>query len=121
MKIITHIIILFLLTMTASMIEADQPKNDKAEKHHKNNKKAKSLPPGLQKKLQRGGQLPPGWEKKLRRGAILDQIVYQQAIPIAIKEYKVFGGVIEGTVVVRVDNRILRLARATHEIIDILK
>ena len=25
----------------------------------------KSLPPGLQKKLARGGSLPPGWEKKM--------------------------------------------------------
>src|SRR5688500_8166352 len=25
----------------------------------------KNLPPGLQKKLARGGSLPPGWEKKL--------------------------------------------------------
>jgi hypothetical protein len=24
----------------------------------------RSLPPGLQKKLQRGGQLPPGWQKR---------------------------------------------------------
>jgi hypothetical protein len=26
----------------------------------------RSLPPGLQKKVARGGQLPPGWQKKLR-------------------------------------------------------
>jgi hypothetical protein len=26
----------------------------------------KSLPPGLQKKLARGGQLPPGWQKKMQ-------------------------------------------------------
>jgi hypothetical protein len=27
----------------------------------------RDLPPGLQKKLARGGSLPPGWEKKLER------------------------------------------------------
>jgi hypothetical protein len=27
----------------------------------------RDLPPGLQKKLARGGALPPGWEKKLER------------------------------------------------------
>ena len=27
----------------------------------------RNLPPGLQKKLARGGSLPPGWEKKLER------------------------------------------------------
>ncbi|MEO7272370.1 MAG: hypothetical protein ABIX28_23130 [Vicinamibacterales bacterium] len=26
----------------------------------------KALPPGLQKKVARGGQLPPGWEKKIQ-------------------------------------------------------
>jgi hypothetical protein len=26
----------------------------------------KSLPPGLQKKVARGGQLPPGWQKKMQ-------------------------------------------------------
>jgi hypothetical protein len=28
--------------------------------------KRQSLPPGLQKKIRRGGQLPPGWQKKLQ-------------------------------------------------------
>ena len=26
----------------------------------------RSLPPGLQKKVERGGQLPPGWRKKVQ-------------------------------------------------------
>ena len=34
-------------------------------------KKAKGLPPGLAKKLERGGQLPPGWEKKCVVGQIM--------------------------------------------------
>ena len=29
--------------------------------------RSRELPPGLQKKLARGGSLPPGWEKKLER------------------------------------------------------
>ena len=29
------------------------------------NAKFRNLPPGLQKKLARGGQLPPGWQKKV--------------------------------------------------------
>jgi hypothetical protein len=31
----------------------------------------RSLPPGLQKKLRRGGQLPPGWRKKLEPFAVV--------------------------------------------------
>jgi hypothetical protein len=33
--------------------------------------KHKKLPPGLHKKLERGGELPPGWQKKLARGELL--------------------------------------------------
>ena len=29
------------------------------------NARLRNLPPGLQKKLARGGQLPPGWQKKI--------------------------------------------------------
>ena len=28
--------------------------------------RSRSLPPGLQKKVERGGQLPPGWRKKVQ-------------------------------------------------------
>src|SRR5262245_45056914 len=34
-------------------------------------KKAKKLPPGLAKKVARGGELPPGWQKKCVPGAIM--------------------------------------------------
>jgi hypothetical protein len=37
--------------------------------------KGRSLPPGLQKKLQRGGSLPPGWEKKI------------QPVPVAVEQH----------------------------------
>ena len=40
-------------------------------------KKQKSLPPGLQKKLARGGELPPGWQKKVARGEVLDMALYR--------------------------------------------
>ena len=35
-------------------------KDDQEHKHHKNDK---DLPPGLQKKVNRGQPLPPGWQK----------------------------------------------------------
>ena len=40
---------------------------------------SKQLPPGLQKKLARGGSLPPGWQNKLQRGEVLDREVYREA------------------------------------------
>jgi hypothetical protein len=36
--------------------------------------RGRSLPPGLQKKLQRQGRLPPGWEKRI------------QPVPVAVEE-----------------------------------
>ncbi len=41
-----------------------------AKKKHKI--KRKSLPPGLAKKLARGGTLPPGWQMKVARGEVMD-------------------------------------------------
>ena len=77
-------------------------------------KSPKTLPAGLEKKVARGGELPPGWKKKLQKGEKLDQQVVDQ------------GKVIEsdsklGTVTIKVDDKIIRLAEATREIIDILQ
>src|SRR5688572_7256024 len=45
-------------------------------------KKAKGLPPGLAKKVQRGEELPPGWQKKCVRGEILPEHVYKHTHPL---------------------------------------
>lgn len=41
--------------------------------------KPRSLPRGLQKKLDRGGELPPGWQKKVASGQVLDEELYSQS------------------------------------------
>ena len=41
--------------------------------------KQKQLPPGLEKKVERGGELPPGWQKKITVGSILDRRVYDNS------------------------------------------
>ena len=73
-----------------------------------------SLPPGLQKKVARGGALPPGWQKKLAVGEYLDIDVYRRAsivVPVGNT----------GMITVEIDGRVLMLALATREIIEILK
>jgi hypothetical protein len=45
--------------------------------------KEKSLPPGLQKKSERGQSLPPGWQKKLIVGTILENDIYKHGKMIA--------------------------------------
>jgi len=76
--------------------------------------KEKSLPPGLQKKLERGGELPPGWQKKLVVGEYLEDKVYRSGRVIGWD-----GGLDETTI--EVEGRVVRVIEATREIIDILK
>ena len=72
------------------------------------------LPPGLKMKADKGGALPPGWKKKLAKGKMLDQSVYDQGVVVKAIDSK-------GIITVRVDDKVLRLFKATREIVDILK
>src|SRR5512140_1925273 len=45
-------------------------------------KHPRSLPPGLAKKVARGGRLPPGWEDKCVRGQTMPVEVYQECRPL---------------------------------------
>lgn len=75
--------------------------------------KTKSLPPGLQKKVERGGELPPGWQKKLKKGETLDQEVYNHGTVIKPVNK-------DGIITIKIEDRILRVIEATREIVDIL-
>ena len=72
-----------------------------------------SLPPGLEKKVERGGELPPGWEKKLVVGHILDDDIYAHArVVIPVGD--------DGIATVEIGGRVLRLLQDTHSIVEIL-
>lgn len=90
-------------------------KNDKEKKN-----KHKSLPPGLQKKLDRGGELPPGWQKKVKRGEVLDDDLYDYGEVIA--DEKTLPGYPKdapGTEIIRIHEKIIRIKKDTREILDI--
>ena len=77
-------------------------------------KEPDQLPPGLQKKVQRGKPLPPGWQRKRAVGEVLEQQIYdagQIVVPIDDK----------GLVTLRVEGRLIRLFEATREVVEILK
>jgi hypothetical protein len=76
--------------------------------------KDKSLPPGLQKKVDSGESLPPGWQKKLHKGEILDYRVYRQGSVVVPVNH-------EGIITIKVEGKVIRLMEATREIVDILK
>ena len=75
--------------------------------------KSKNLPPGLQKKAAKGKELPPGWKMKLSKGSKLDKAVYDQGkvvVPIDDK----------GIITLRVEDKMIRLFKATREIVEVL-
>lgn len=85
----------------------------------KEGKKKKKLPPGLKKKLSRGGELPPGWQKKVAKGEVLDAEVYRNAAPFPDDLIKKLPPQPKGTVLIKVEGKIIRLIEATRTILDV--
>lgn len=77
------------------------------------NDKQKSIPPGLQKKVERGKELPPGWQKKIARGEVLDAELYQHG-SILVPADK------NGISTIKIGDKRIRLIDSTREIVDIL-
>ncbi|AZZ94980.1 hypothetical protein EUZ85_00515 [Hahella sp. KA22] len=97
MRKILLLISIFTLSFNFNAYAKDDKKHD--------------LPPGLQKKVDRGGQLPPGWQKKLHKGDILDQTVYDHGVIYPDDD---------GVETVYVEDKIIKIIKSTREIIDIL-
>lgn len=77
------------------------------------NEKQKTLPPGLQKKVESGKSLPPGWQKKLAVGEVLSQDVYEHGKILVSDTDK-------GLVTINVDGKLIRVIEHTREIVEIL-
>ena len=84
-----------------------------------NGHNGKALPPGLAKKVERGGQLPPGWQNKCVKGAVMPADVYAHCQRLPQEIVVKLPPAPPNTVVVTVDGRVLRLAAATLEILDV--
>jgi len=78
------------------------------------NIKNKQLPPGLQKKANKGVALPPGWQKKLAKGEIMDKAVYQQSKVIVPVDSR-------GLITVRIEGKLIKLFKATREVVEVLE
>jgi len=79
----------------------------------KQDKEAKTLPPGLQKKADIGN-LPPGWKKKMVVGSTIGEGVVGQGVIIdSVDE--------SGVVTIKVEDKIIRLIKATREIVEIVR
>jgi hypothetical protein len=84
-----------------------------------NGRKPKGLPPGLAKKVARGGALPPGWQKKCVPGQILSADVYKLCQPLPPELVVKLPAPPIGAIHVTIDGKILRLAKASLEILDV--
>lgn len=82
-------------------------------------KKQKSLPPGLAKKVARGGRLPPGWQRKCAQGEVLPVEVYRQSYPLPPEVLVTLPPPPPGTILVAVSGKIIRVLHATREILDV--
>jgi len=105
-------------------------------KHHREH-----LPPGLHKKVH-GHGLPHGWQKRLVRGQRLDGDLYRNSYIIVherdLPRYHHHDQLVvihdrddrryyddrysrrDGLITVQIDDRVIRMVEATHEIVDIL-
>jgi len=81
--------------------------------------KGKALPPGLAKKVERGGDLPPGWQKRVVKGQVLHADIYRQCRPLPEEVIVRLPPAPPGTILVTIDSKVLRLTRATLEILDV--
>jgi len=97
----------------------DEWRNDDQNGRDKRKKK-KNLPPGLQKKLERGGELPPGWRKKVARGEVLDTALYRQSRPLPEELLNHLATSPQGTELRLLEDHVVRILDDTQLILDVL-
>ena len=83
--------------------------------------KKKQLPPGLQKKLARGGELPPGWQKKVARGEVLDTELYGRSRSLPEELLRRLPRHVDGTDLRWLEDQVVRIVDDTHLILDVLQ
>lgn len=83
--------------------------------------KKKSLPPGLAKKLARGGTLPPGWQMKVARGEVMDYEAYNNASTLPEELLRKLSSIPKGTVLLQVGNKIVKVIEASRKIVDLFE
>lgn len=80
-----------------------------------------TLPPGLQKKLAKGKQLPPGWAKKVRVGERFPAQYLEYVEPVPVTIIKQLPPIRPTEEIVRVENKIIKIVKATQLIIDVFE
>jgi hypothetical protein len=80
----------------------------------------KKLPPGLQKKLERGGELPPGWQKKLARGEVLGPDLRRHAHRLPEALHRDLRGYDASAELLLLEDRVVRVATGQGTVLDVI-
>jgi hypothetical protein len=80
----------------------------------------RQLPPGLQRKVERGGELPPGWQRKVERGEVLSREQVRHGRRIDDELLRRLPPQPEGTVIMETEDQVIRVLEATGEVLDVL-
>jgi hypothetical protein len=79
----------------------------------------RQLPPGLQRKMERGGELPPGWQRKVERGEVLSQEQVRHGRRIDDELLRRLPPQPEGTVIMETEDQVIRVLETTGEVLDV--
>jgi hypothetical protein len=82
--------------------------------------KQKTLPPGLQKKLERGGDLPPGWQNKVARGEVLAPDLRRRAHRLPADLNQALHGYDADTELLLLEDRVVRVATGQGTVLDVI-
>lgn len=104
---------IFVVMLAALLCTPAMAKSDKGQKG------AEPLPQGMEKKAASGGQLPQGWQKKLQKGRPLEPDLYRMAQPVPVAMRSKLPAGPKGSVMIRLDSKIVRLNGATRVILDV--
>ena len=111
----TIVSISLLLSVNTFAKDNGNKKNKKVKQQ-----KAKQLPKGLQKKLNRGGTLPSGWRDKLIVGSKVDNRVLDNGRVLYTSDYSKPEYKTPGTEVYKINDKIIKVLSATNVILDVL-
>lgn len=108
-----------LFNDTEKRVFGEYLRRDYSGDEDKGGVKKKSLPPGLRKKLEHGGELPPGWQKKVARGEVLDRELYLMSQDLPEDLLGRLPRSLDGTSLRQIDDRIFRVMDATNTVLDV--
>jgi len=106
-------------------------KGNKEKKHKKHNKQNKhfssedaktintyykNLPPGLQKKMKRGGKLPAGWNKKVSVGQPVPREYLKVATPVS-NDLRLRLKIDSKTRLLQISNKLLKVEIGTNRLL----